>query len=188
MIHKAIALIVFFVLAGLAFGYWKGQTTWFGPWLPVAGSACILVVLITKWTAQPFQKTNSNRKTALIGGFVKWIAWFALTGYLLCSTVYYGAWRLGIIKYACMQPETASMSAHLNVVYHPMTGLAVEVAAVLVTLNLVLMLCNLRYGPRIGTKMRGWFALLVANPYMSLAVIACLVWVIASRLVAALRI
>src|SRR5271167_1095109 len=91
MIREAIASIVFFVLAGLSFSYWREQPIWLNPWFPIVCDVCMLNFLSRFWMRQANVKTPVNQKTVLMWGFVKWVTWLTLTGSLLLSAMYYGA-------------------------------------------------------------------------------------------------
>lgn len=51
----------------------------------------------------------------------RWSLWLSFTAWLFLAGLWGHAWRLGILKYCCMQTFTPSMHAFMNFVYHPLS-------------------------------------------------------------------
>jgi hypothetical protein len=81
---------------------------------------------------------------------IKWVARLSLTALLLLPALYYGSFRCGSLKFACMQAETQSMRDTWAIAFHPLTGIAINVDLALVTLFLAFMLADLCLGHSAG--------------------------------------
>jgi hypothetical protein len=75
--------------------------------------------------------------------FIKWAARLSLTGALILPAIYYGAFRCCIIKFACMQKESQNMRDTLAIAFHPLTGIAINIALLLGALLVFFMLADL---------------------------------------------
>lgn len=78
--------------------------------------------------------------------------WLALSASLFLWGSYIFLWRLGVIKYACMQEFTPAMNEHLMFVYHPLVGIASEMAIMLSGLVLSYMILELKFGSQSALK------------------------------------
>jgi len=96
--------------------------------------------------------------------FRKWAVWLSITGYLLCNAIYFHAWRIGLIKFACMQKTTDSMLAHMALISHPSLRLILDATFLIVGISLLAMIVDLRHGSLAWSKIRRFFALLSKKP------------------------
>jgi len=106
--------------------------------------------------------------------FRKWVVWLSVTGYLLFTVLGIYAWRSGILKYACMQQTTPSMTAHLNFLFHPLTGTFVEIVSLILGLNFVAMIADLIFGPTFWNTIYGH--LQTARPHLWAPLFAVALW------------
>jgi hypothetical protein len=107
--------------------------------------------------------------------FRKWVVWLTFTGYLFANALWIYAWKIGLIKYGCMQPTSASMIEHWNFLSWPATGQLMEVFFLLGWLNLGAMVADLKSGPEWWNHYRqllwplnGWTWVVIAGmPFLT---------------------
>ena len=107
---------------------------------------------------------------------IKWCARLSLLAALMLPALYCGAWRGGLIKFACMQEVTPSMQPHWAFMANPLLGPAIDTALGISCLAVVLMVTELKYGPRASAKIREALQEVVTRPYFWIPVIAFSFW------------
>ncbi len=78
--------------------------------------------------------------------------WLLVSSSLFLWGIYIQLWRMGLIKYACMQEFTKEMSDHLAFVYHPFVAFESEVAIMLAGLVLACAILEIKFGSRYAMK------------------------------------
>ncbi len=109
---------------------------------------------------------------------LKWTVWPGLTGWLFCSAQYLAWWRVGLINYGCMQTLSPSAIAFMSFYSQPSTGIAVDIAMIISCFSVVIMMVDLKYGPKAGKLIRERFVWFALKPYFSLPVFLGLIWYI----------
>jgi hypothetical protein len=99
-----------------------------------------------------------------------------MIGAMFSTALYYGAWRSGILKYLCMQRRTPLIQLHEAVVYHPLTGLAINIGVTLACFGLVCALRELTGGPHAAARIQELFRTLAARPYLCFPLLAYFAW------------
>ena len=103
--------------------------------------------------------------------FRKYAVWLSINIYVLGITTWLSGMRLGVLKYACMQPESHSMFINLKLIFSPWSPTLTATATVLVWLSFSAMNLDIKYGARfwstlqaklIQTKGCIWLPLLAA--------------------------
>lgn len=79
--------------------------------------------------------TTSKERHSVLLDLSKWILWFGMTCGVVFYSLYLTAWRLHIIKYACMQEHTPTMHNFGSFVHHPFTGIAINLSLLLACLS-----------------------------------------------------
>ena len=86
--------------------------------------------------------------------YLKWGFRLAILSVLLFPALYWGAWRSGLIKYACMQPESQTMRDTWAFMANPLLGPAIDLSLMLWCFGLVYCVAELKYRSRLGVKFR----------------------------------
>lgn len=105
-----------------------------------------------------------------------WILWLSLTGWLFCTSLWYEAWHLGLIKYACMQTYTPPMRAFMAFVYHPLSGILINLMILAGFLSVSLMVIVVKHRDKSTEKLFNLIGSRNSNPILFAAAsvgIAC---------------
>jgi hypothetical protein len=103
--------------------------------------------------------------------FRKYAVWLSLNAYLLLTTTWLSAMRIGLIIPACMQPVSHSMNIKLNLAFSSWTPIFTTTLIVFMWLSFTAMNIDIKYGARawrtmherlITTKGCIWLPLLAA--------------------------
>lgn len=109
--------------------------------------------------------------------YLKWGFRLAILSVLLFPALYWGAWRSGIIKYACMQPESQTMRDTWAFMANPLLGPAIDLSLMLWCFGLVYCVAELKYRSRLGVKFREALTEIRTKWYLWIPVISLYCWV-----------
>ena|GEM_PF-1155417 len=84
----------------------------------------------------------------------KYSVWLSLNLYLLLTATWISAMRSGIIKYACMQPETHSMHITRRLVSSTWTPTCIAILIIIMWLSSMAMNLDMKYGSRFWSNLR----------------------------------
>lgn len=148
MSRTLIALVVFSIVIGLSFHYWRGMPFFLVPLFAISLNLAILTAIFPSLISQ--MEKSKNIWTTI----AKWVFWIGSTGYMFLLAGYHVAWRSGILKFACMQEFTPAMNAQLEFLNDQFTYLTCRGLLILVVFNIVLLLFKVKFKDQSAEKLQ----------------------------------
>lgn len=105
--------------------------------------------------------------------FRKYAVWLSLNAYLLLTTTWLSAMRIGLIIPACMHPVSHSMNIKLNLAFSSWTPIFTATLILLMWLSFTAMNIDIKYGARAWTTLHEKLIQTKGYIWLPLAAAAC---------------